>query len=347
MEPQMYGSEELAKRPLLEAPRHDSSVRYRRVLEEEAEKGETDVTASTLLTNRSFLDAIRHSLRLSPQEASEIEFQTLQPARDYRQRIQTYEEKFSRTTLGQDVSNPKIRLNLKQLQKALGLTDSDTAAIDAAPYVAEQQMQREQYQKSLALYEQVLLTSMRRQFPLAESDRQMLDRWQQVLQLREDDVQAIQNRLTAQIHRHGDASASHPETTYPDAAYRDAARGAARDTATFHPDPFIDSESSAGTNQTPTNLQNMTSFGVTRPPNSSINPQHSNPPLHLQSKCIVRTYLRVIKKDLFPLIKQNHSPLKNCPIVLLKAHLNRTLLLNLFHSLLAQPSRLMKPNRLP
>jgi branched-chain amino acid transport system substrate-binding protein len=219
MDPQLYGSEDMAKQPFLEVPIHDPSVRYRKVLEDLVEQGELDITASTLLTHRSLLDDVKYSLGLSPQEAAEIEFQTLQPVRDYRQRLQSYEEKFSGTTFGQNVSSSQNRLHLKQVQKALGLTDSDTAAIDAAPYVAEQQMQREQYQKNLASYEQILLAAMRRQFPLAEGDRHVLQRLEQALQLKAEDVQAVQTHLTAQMERQGDSpvphSASQMETRAP------------------------------------------------------------------------------------------------------------------------------------
>ncbi|UBF24112.1 paraslipin [Kovacikia minuta CCNUW1] len=56
-------------------------------------------------------------------------------------------------------------------------------------------MQREQYQKNLASYEQILLAAVRRQFPLSDGDRHVLYRLEQALQLREEDVQAIQGQL--------------------------------------------------------------------------------------------------------------------------------------------------------
>ncbi|MGA7933853.1 MAG: tetratricopeptide repeat protein [Kovacikia sp.] len=219
MDPQLYGSEEVAKAPFLEVTVQDPAVRYRKVVEDLAEQGEAESSAATLLAHRSLLDDVKYSLGLSTREATKIEFRALQPVRDYQQRLQSYEESFLGTTPGQDVSNLQNRLHLKQVQKALGLTDRDTAAIDAAPYVAEQQMQREQYQKNLASYEQILLAAMRRQFPLAAGDRHVLQRLEQALQLKIEDVQAIQTQLIAQMERPGEPpmpdSTSQMETSPP------------------------------------------------------------------------------------------------------------------------------------
>ncbi|UBF27788.1 tetratricopeptide repeat protein [Kovacikia minuta CCNUW1] len=207
---QIYGNEEIARSPFLEVAVQDAAVCYRKILEDLVQHQEAGAIVSTFLAHRNFLDDIKHGLGLPPREAAAIELQTLQPVRDYQQRRQSYEEKVSGTLLGQAVSNPQNRLHLKQIQKTLGLTDSDTAAIDAAPYVVEQKMQREQYQKNLASYEQILLAAMRRQFPLAEGDRHVLQRLEHALQLKTEDVQAVQTRLTAQMQRLGDAPTSLP-----------------------------------------------------------------------------------------------------------------------------------------
>ncbi len=213
MHPQLYGSEELAQRPLLKVPVHDPRVSYRKVLEDLAERGETDPTATTLLTGRNLLDDIKHSLGLSPQEAAEIETRSLQPLRDYRQRLQSYQERFSGTKLGYVGPNYQNNEDLKRYRQALGLTDNDTAGIEAAPQIVQQQQQREQHQRNLVKYEQVLLAVMQRQYPLTEGDRRLLHHLQKALQLSDEDVRMIESDLAARLHRREDAFASPPDSS--------------------------------------------------------------------------------------------------------------------------------------
>ena len=201
MQPELFGSMETARQFFLPVPVESPPVAYRKMLEEMVGRGEVDVTGSTILTQRTLLDDIRYNLELSPQEAAAIEAQALRPVQDYRQRLQTYQEKSSGITQKEGVANPQIRQYLNQIQAILGLTDTDTAAIDAAPRMAEQQKQRDQYQDRLAKYQQVLLITMQRQFPLAEGDRQVLQRLQQVLQIRDEDAAAAETQLMEQISR--------------------------------------------------------------------------------------------------------------------------------------------------
>lgn len=200
MQPELFGSMETARQFFLPVSVDSPPVAYRKMLEEMVGRGEVDVTGSTILTQRTLLDDIRYNLELSPQEAAAIEAQALRPVQDYRQRLQTYQEKSSGITQKEGVANPQIRQYLNQIQSILGLTDTDTAAIDAAPRMAEQQKQRDQYQDRLAKYQQVLLITMQRQFPLAEGDRQVLQRLQQVLQIRDEDAAAAETQLIEQIN---------------------------------------------------------------------------------------------------------------------------------------------------
>ncbi|WP_421658027.1 tetratricopeptide repeat protein [Leptothermofonsia sp. ETS-13] len=211
--PQLYGNEELAQRPLLKVPVHDPRVSYRKVLENLAEQGETDPTATTLLTGRSLLDDIKHSLGLSPQEAAEVESRSLQPLRDYRQRLQSYQERFSGTKLGYVGPNYQNNEDLKRYRQALGLTDSDTAGIEAAPQIVQQQQQREQHQRNLVKYEQVMLAVMQRQYPLTEGDRRLLHHLQKALQLSDEDVRMIESDLAARLHRREGGSVPPPDSS--------------------------------------------------------------------------------------------------------------------------------------
>lgn len=212
MNPQIYGSPESARFPLLTVPVHDARVIYHKVLDDLVERGQTDATATMLLEHRSLLDEIKHGLKLSPQEAEDIEARSLRPLRDYRQRLQSYQEKFSETKLGNVGPNHQNNDDLRRYRQALGLTNDDTAAIEAVPDIVQQQQQREQYQRNLVKYEQVLLAVMQRQYPIAEGDRRLLHHLQTSLQLRDNDVQMIEAELATRLHRRGTPPPDPPTT---------------------------------------------------------------------------------------------------------------------------------------
>jgi len=98
--------------------------------------------------------------------------------------------------------NPKeeVYRKLRQWQKALSLTDSDTGLISTGSSASR--LQPKPRQNDLTLYEQVLERMMAdandRQTPLRESDRHELEALQQVLQLPNEDVAEIEHRLDVQ-----------------------------------------------------------------------------------------------------------------------------------------------------
>jgi len=94
----------------------------------------------------------------------------------------------------------EVYQKLKQWQKALSLTDSDTGLISAVP--SANRLQPKPRQNDLKLYEQLLermLAEARdRQSSLRESDRYELQALQQVLNLPNEDVAEIEHRLATQ-----------------------------------------------------------------------------------------------------------------------------------------------------
>lgn len=92
--------------------------------------------------------------------------------------------------------NPNERLlsKLRQKQKELGLTESDTG-LQEEPALAQPGLSR---QEDLEFYEQMFAEMVQRQYPLAESDRRELAYFQQVFRLSDQDVQEIQQRVTGE-----------------------------------------------------------------------------------------------------------------------------------------------------
>jgi tetratricopeptide (TPR) repeat protein len=95
-------------------------------------------------------------------------------------------------------SQPDALQDAQRIQRALNLTDEDIASIHTAPTIT-QQRQHQKYQKDLALYERLFTEMAQRRFPLGADDNQDLNYLQRFLQLRSEDVQAIEAKVTAQI----------------------------------------------------------------------------------------------------------------------------------------------------
>lgn len=208
MNPQIYGSDESSHLPLLKLPIDDSRVRYRKVLEGMGDRVATDPTTTKILGNRDLLDATAYSLELSAQEAAEIEAASLQPRRDYYQRLQAYRERFGHTKLEVVESNYQPSEDeLKQHRQSLGLTDEDTAGIEAEPLVRQQQQQRKNHQDDLNRYEQILLFLMQRQGSLGQGEaigdgyRPLLRHLRDTLGLQDDEAQVIERDLVTRLNR--------------------------------------------------------------------------------------------------------------------------------------------------
>jgi len=241
MSPRLLGSDRAARQGIFSLPAESPEVRFRKFVQGAIDRGEVDPVQGQLLTGRTLLNDIRTYLGLAPGEGGAIEAEVLRPFNEYQQRLQSYQEQAAGLHQGDGRrSESLLAERLELLRQSCWLTEKDTAAIDAAPYVAEQQRQRAAYQQKLAQYEQVLLAALQRQYPLGEGDRQGLDRLQQVLGLQPADVHQSHVQLTAQIEQQRSAYRSGhppsflgvPSTTMPmDSTAPDA------DSSQLSPDP--------------------------------------------------------------------------------------------------------------
>jgi tetratricopeptide (TPR) repeat protein len=192
MTPLWYGSPVIASLPLIPLGDGNPALNYRKFVEGYCDRAQIDPTTLQFLP-RPQLDMTRQGLGLSPEQAQEIETQALRPFREYQQRLQTYQATVDRNGQG--------NADLHLLRQALYLTQADTAPLYAATYLAQQQRQRQQYQEKLTQYERVLLSMLQHRYSLDGSDRQGLERLQQLLGLRDEDVNRIQEQLMAEVER--------------------------------------------------------------------------------------------------------------------------------------------------
>lgn len=91
--------------------------------------------------------------------------------------------------------NPNERFvsKLRQKQKELGLTDSDTGLEEIAPILAHPMPRQE----DVAFYEQMFAEMAQQRLPLHESDRRELQYFQQSFHLSDEDVSAIEQQVLA------------------------------------------------------------------------------------------------------------------------------------------------------
>ncbi|MFM7449525.1 MAG: tetratricopeptide repeat protein [Leptolyngbyaceae cyanobacterium] len=192
MDPQiLVGEGAAATCPLLTVATETPEARFRKLLEGALERGDVDA-ANCEIKGRTLLTEIHTYLGLDPTQAHQMEQEVLRPYLEHRQRLQDYEQ-------GMTTHQPQTSASLKQLRQSLWLTERDTAAIDARPYLAERQRQRLEYQAKLSQYEQILLVALQHQYPVEESEQQQLDQLKQVLGLRDEDVRLIEDQLIARM----------------------------------------------------------------------------------------------------------------------------------------------------
>ena len=235
----MYGSAETAQMPLLEVPTSDPRMHYRKVLE--AAPIAIDASGMPMLEGLPLLKDIRQGLGVSLQDADALMVQVLRPTWEYQQRAALYQEQVADSARSQDVTSSHVRQTLKHWQQALSLTDRDVAMMTIAPALVGQKRQQVQYQGNLAQYQQVLLWALQRQYPLRESDRTLLQRLRQTLQLGDDDVTAIEAQITAQAEQFAASDfGGKPEETAintPDMTIANETHTVAPEPQSFSPSP--------------------------------------------------------------------------------------------------------------
>ncbi|MGI0485287.1 caspase family protein [Pantanalinema rosaneae CENA516] len=106
MQPALSGTEAIAQYPVCHVDKSTSALKYRQFIEKLASDDRVDALGSRLLVTRQVMEDFRYHLGLSRQMADQIEFEVLRPIREYRQRLQLYQELFSRLAQGNHDSQP-------------------------------------------------------------------------------------------------------------------------------------------------------------------------------------------------------------------------------------------------
>jgi tetratricopeptide (TPR) repeat protein len=107
------------------------------------------------------------------------------PKLRYRQEVERYKNRGEISFVGRRI--------LDELQENLGILPEEAAAIEAEvlkPY--------KEYQQKLQRYEQALADAMRRENPLSDYTRTELKRYQEILNLRDEDIAPIEEAITSQ-----------------------------------------------------------------------------------------------------------------------------------------------------
>ena len=125
MTPQFYPVEEGYKIFLARSPQDDPKLKYRQEAQKRAEKGEFTLIGRRILTR------LQIELELSPEEAATIEGEILRPYREYRQKLQEYQQAFREVVEQEYPLSEYTRNELQDFQKLLELRDEDIAPIEA------------------------------------------------------------------------------------------------------------------------------------------------------------------------------------------------------------------------
>jgi formylglycine-generating enzyme required for sulfatase activity/uncharacterized caspase-like protein len=133
MTPQFYPVEEGYKIYLARSPIDDPKLKYRKEVERIVEEDENEIdflTGEIDYLNRVCLDEFYNNLGLSTEEAKQIEIEVMQPLRQRQQKLQRYQEVFSKAIkIRPQLTNNDLR-KLKRIQEVLGLRDEDIALIE-------------------------------------------------------------------------------------------------------------------------------------------------------------------------------------------------------------------------
>ena len=132
------------------------------------------------------------TLGLSEVDVKAIEAPVLVQIETYQTNLRRYEQEFADVTEQQYPLSDAKRHELRQRQQALSLSDEDIAPIEALITASI-----EEHLQKLQQYRQVFSDSIQFESPVSEATRRELQRFQQVLELRDEDVTVIESSLLA------------------------------------------------------------------------------------------------------------------------------------------------------
>lgn len=181
MKPKIYVVEEGYRIQIAKAPTFDPKLKYRKKVEQWAVNGEiSDI-------GRITLNELQDSLGLLTEEATIIEDEVLQPYREYKEKLQRYEQAFINAIQNENFFRNPTRQELKVLQEVLGLRNEDVAPIEA-------RIARQKYKKAFS-------KAIQGENLFSNPTRQDLRRIQEFLELRDEDIKEIEAKIARQKYK--------------------------------------------------------------------------------------------------------------------------------------------------
>ena len=141
---------------------------------------------------RQQLQQTWHTLGLVTADVERVEAPILTQIERRQANLHQYEQALTEATQQQYPLGEETRLSLQQRQQQLALSDEDVAPIQTS-ITAE----IEDHLQKLEQYQQVLSESIQFEYPLSEPTREEIQRFQQVLELSDEDVTRIEVQILA------------------------------------------------------------------------------------------------------------------------------------------------------
>ena len=141
---------------------------------------------------RQQLQQTWQTLGLTEADVKAIETPILAQVETYQTNLRHYEQDFADATQQQYPLESAQRSKLRQLQQQFNLSDADVAPIETQITGAI-----EEHRQKLEQYEQVLTEAIQFEYPLSEVTREEILRFQQVLELGDEDAAQIEARILA------------------------------------------------------------------------------------------------------------------------------------------------------
>ena len=168
--------------------------------------------------NRTQLRQTWQTLGLNEADVKAIEAPILAQIETCQANLRLYEQAFTAATEQEYPLNEAKRSELRQRKQTLNLSDEDIAPIENWITASI-----EDHLKKLQQYEQVFSDSIQFEFPVSEATREELRRFQQILELGDEEVAQLEEKVASQNERtqnqnqQADTSQTVPQPTEVDA----------------------------------------------------------------------------------------------------------------------------------
>jgi len=143
--------------------------------------------------NRTQLRQTWQTLGLNEIDVKAIEAPILAQIETYQANLRQYEQAFVEATEQEYPLSPAKRPQLRQLQQALNLSNEDIEPIKSRITAS-----LEDHLNKLQQYEQVFSDSIQFEFPVSEATRKELGRFQQILELDDEEIIQLEEKVTSQ-----------------------------------------------------------------------------------------------------------------------------------------------------